>query len=103
MRLGNSRISVSTPEGTKVLEGALRNAFDSSGRIGDNDLPREGIVLPAVGGSDGAPESMNSFGFGWIQFCDDLRSGMVVFVLSNEGRRYLEGGSSISRQLWSIL
>lgn len=94
--MGKSRISVNTPEGTKVLEGALRNALDSGRRIGDIDLPREGIVLPAVGGSDRAPENTTLFGMDWRKFCDELLSGMFVVVLSKEARR-LGGGCPISR------
>lgn len=33
--------------GTKVLDGALRNSsIEQLGRIGEIDLPREGIVFP---------------------------------------------------------
>lgn len=99
--MGHSRISVNTPEGTNVLEGALRNALDSGRRIGDTDLPREGTVLP--GGSGGTPGSINLVGLDWKKLCDDPLLGMVVVVLSEEIRRCLRGGCSISHTLWSIV
>lgn len=100
--MGKSRISINTPEGTKVLEGALRNALDSGRRIGDIDLPREGIVLPAVGGSDRAPENTTLSSMDWRKFCDELLPGTVVVVLSKEAPRRLGGGCPISRHLCSI-
>ena len=92
-------MSDSIPDGIKVLEGALRNPLDFSWRIGEVDLPREGMVLLAVGGSDGAPERTNLFGFDCKTFCDDLLLGIMVVVLSSDLRRSLESGRSISCQL----
>ena len=99
LSFGKSTISVSTSEGTNVLEGGLRNALNAGRRIGDCDLPREGMGSPVVGGSGGASDSMDPFSFGGEQFCEDLLVGMVVLVLPSDVCGYLRGGRSIAHQL----
>ena len=47
--MGLSRRSVGKIEGTKVLEGALRRFGKSGLRIGDDEPPRAGTVIPGPG------------------------------------------------------